>query len=192
MWKSIKYSCGLIFMILLTISKGWSQSARQSSTLASPEASLTAPSVSPVSTEAWSKRAIEKVEEWIAYLNLLREAENDSLISSQLKEFSAAYFLNDDAQLVFGDVMIPLQDWLTRQSEYIGGEISVSEMSWKDEWMLIDEQWVRELGLKVSTPGAESLGWQGTRSLTVILSRVEKSFGEDKLTTWEVRFNELK
>lgn len=192
MWKFEKHIYAFACLITLMISTGFAQSARQSSTLMSPEASLTAPSVSPLSTNAWSERAIEKTEEWIAYLNLLREAIGDTLIQNQLILFSEAYFLDSESQLIWGEEMLAVRDWLTRQSQYTGPEIHVSESAWEDDWMLEDQEWRRILRIVIETSEEEELAWEGERMMTVVLSRVEKAFGEETIATWEVRFDELR
>ena len=192
MWKYAKRISALACLIIWMIPSGHAQSARQSSVQVSPEASLMAPVVSPISTEAWSDRALEKVEEWIAYLNLLRQSEEDSLMQKQLIQFSEAYFLDSESQLIFEDEWLSVGDWLTLQATYSGEEIKTSDFVWKDDWMLVNEDWRRTLAVTVGANGEEVLPWEGERFITVVLSRVEKSFGEEMITTWEIRFDELR
>lgn len=183
---------GAIMMLaMLLVSTLQAQSASRASEQISPEQSLRATNLSAFQFSAYSDRALEKIEEWLAYMNLLRESSGDSVLYAELVGYTQDLFLVADVPMRYGDRTMALEDWLWANRADEGGQVVVSRHEWAGDWSGQQRLFQRPITLNLSVAEGDSPKWAGEVTLMVFLTRIEKDFGGEKIETWEIRLGEL-
>lgn len=176
-----------LFLLLFLVSfQSQAQSARSFET-PSPEQSLRSTSLSAMQFDAYSDRALEKVEEWLTYMSLLQDSRQDTLLYRELSGYVADLFLDPRVALIYDESPIVLEKWLAANRSYHGDQIFVSRHEWIDSWAHTKGNFERHLMLNLAVLEGESPAWAGERVISVYLTRIEKDFGGEKLETWEIR-----
>lgn len=176
----------VMIMFGLILNQGVSQSARSFESL-SPEQSLRSTSLSSMQFNAYSDRALEKIEEWLTYMSLLRESREDSLLYAELSGYVSELYLNHDVTLIFGNTPLELESWLQANREIGEGQIFASRHEWIDDWAHNGSHFERHLMVNLAVLEGESPAWAGERILTIYLTRIKKDFGGETVETWEIR-----
>lgn len=182
--------CCFLAVLLLVSLEGQSQSA-SASTVLSPEQSLRSTNLSSLQFNAYSDRALEKVNEWLTYMSLLQESRQDSLLYRELSGYASELFLQSDIALIYGNSKLALADWLQANQSYDGNQVVISRHEWIDDWAMSNGQFNRNLMIHLMVMEGDSPAWSGERVMTIYLTRIKKDFGGEKIETWEIRLGAM-
>ena len=188
----MKHLQGIVYGMCLVLSLGALQGQSAMPSAPAPDMMLLSRQLTAPQLADFSDRAIEKLDEWVTYLNLLQAAKQDPAFCTELEGYIKALYVDESVELTNDGLhLMSLDKWVKKRRSTDESPVKLGPPQWLGSWTFSKGQYERDLKIEVlgEQPAPE---WAGTRIFTVYISKVEKDFGGQTQTIWEVKLGNLR